>query len=309
MAGALEGKTAVVTGAGGGIGGAVARFLAAEGSAVVVNDAGRALDGSGASPAPADAVAAAIAAAGGSAVASYDSVTEFAAGERLVQLAVDSFGGLDVVVAAHGILRDRMLFNMSEEEWDEVVDVHLTGTFNVVRHACAYMRTRRSGRIVTVSSTSGLVGNPGQANYGAAKSGIGGLTKVVARDMGRYGVTCNCIVPVAATRMTQSVSDEARSRRAERGIARAALGSGPVAHDPEGVAPFAAYLASDYAGGVNGQFFYVYGNTVALMAQPRLERSIVREEGFFSVEELRELAPAELVRGVANPAPPRPRDA
>ncbi len=309
MGDSLAGKTALVTGAGGGIGSSIARFLATEGASVVVNDPGRALDGSGESPSPADAVAATIAAAGGNAVTSYDSVTSFDAGERLVQQAVDSFGGLDIVVTAHGVLRDRMVFNMTEEEWDDVIDVHLTGTFNVLRHACAYMRPRRSGRIVAVSSTSGLVGNPGQANYGAAKSGIGGLTKVTARDMGRYGVTCNCIVPVAATRMTGSVTDEARARRSERGIARAALGSQAVAHDPEGVAPFVAYLASDFASRVNGQFFYVYGNTVALMSQPRLERSIVREKGFFSVEELQELIPGELVKGVANPAPPRPRDA
>ncbi len=308
MGESLAGKVALVTGAGGGIGSGVARLLAAEGAAVVVSDPGRTLDGSGASRAPADEVAAAIGADGGRAVASYDSVTEFDAGEHLVQLAVDSFGALDIVVTAHGILRDRMVFNMSEQEWDEVIDVHLTGTFNVVRHACTYMRPRRAGRIVTVSSTSGLVGNPGQANYGAAKSGIGGLTKVVARDMGRYGVTCNCIVPVASTRMTQSVSDEARARRAERGIARAALGSQQVTHDPGAIAPFVGYLASDHAASVNGQFFYVYGNHVALMSQPRLERSIVREEGFFSVEELREMAPAELVSGLTNPAPPRPRD-
>ncbi len=140
MGDSLTGKTAVVTGAGGGIGSGIARFLAAEGASVVVNDPGRALDGSGAARAPADDVVAAIEAAGGRAVASYDSVTEFEAGERLVQMAVDSFGGLDIVVTAHGILRDRMVFNMSEQEWDEVIDVHLTGTFNVVRHACTYMR-------------------------------------------------------------------------------------------------------------------------------------------------------------------------
>ena len=308
MGDSLTGKTAVVTGAGGGIGSGIARFLAAEGASVVINDPGRALDGSGAARAPADDIVAAIEAAGGRAVASYDSVTEFEAGERLVQMAVDSFGGLDIVVTAHGILRDRMVFNMSEQEWDEVIDVHLTGTFNVVRHACTYMRPRRSGRIVTVSSTSGLVGNPGQANYGAAKAAIGGLTKVVARDMGRYGVTCNCIVPVASTRMTQSVSDEAQERRSERGITRAALGSQGVTHDPEAIAPFVAYLAGGFAGSVNGQFFYVYGNSVALMSQPRLERSIVRDDGIFTVEELRELMPAELVKGLANPAPARPRD-
>jgi NAD(P)-dependent dehydrogenase (short-subunit alcohol dehydrogenase family) len=299
----LAGKAAIVTGAGRGIGGGVARLLAAEGASVVVNDPGVDLDGAGGSAAHADAVVSAIEAAGGAAVASYADVTEFATGEALVQQALGSFGRLDIVVTCHGVLRDRMIFNMSEEEWDDVIAVHLTGTFNVVRHAAAHMRQHRAGRIITFSSTSGLVGNPGQANYGAAKSGIAGLTKVVARDLGRYGVTCNAIVPVAATRMTTSVSDESRAKRAERGIARSAEGASGVAYDPEDVAPFVAYLASDFAANINGQFFYVYGKSVSVMSQPRLERSILKPESFFSVEELRELLPQSITKDLVNPAP------
>jgi len=299
----LAGKTAVVTGAGRGIGAGVAKLLGAEGASVVVNDVGGALDGSGRSNSYADDTVSAIAASGGHAVASYADVTRFEAGSELLQQAIDSFGGLDIVVTCHGILRDRMIFNMLEDEWDDVIAVHLTGTFNVVRHAASYMRQQKNGRIITFSSTTGLVGNPGQANYGAAKSGISGLTKVVARDLGRYGVTCNSIVPVASTRMTQSVSDEARSRRAARGISRAAEGASETVFDPDDIAPFVGYLASDFAWNVNGQFFYVYGKSISLMSQPRLERSILKPEGFFSVEELRTIAPERLIQGLPNPAP------
>ena len=303
MANTLAGKTAVVTGAGRGIGAGVAKLLAAEGASVIVNDVGAELDGSGRSTSHADDTVGAIASAGGAAAASYADVTKFDTGAELVQQAIDAFGGLDIVVTCHGILRDRMIFNMVEEEWDDVIAVHLTGTFNVVRHASGHMRHQRGGRIVTFSSTTGLVGNPGQANYGAAKSGIGGLTKVVARDLGRYGVTCNCIVPVASTRMTQSVSDEARARRSARGIARSAEGASGVTFDPDDIAPFVGYLASEFAWNVNGQFFYVYGKSISVMSQPRLERSILKSEGFFSVDEIRELAPQRLVQGIANPAP------
>ena len=305
MTDTLAGKTAVVTGAGRGIGAGVAKLLAAEGASVVVNDIGAELDGSGRSASHADDTVSAITSAGGSAVASYADVTKFETGVEVVQQATDSFGGLDIVVTCHGILRDRMIFNMAEDEWDDVIAVHLTGTFNVVRHAAGHMRQQKSGRIITFSSTTGLVGNPGQANYGAAKSGISGLTKVVARDLGRYGVTCNSIVPVASTRMTQSVSDEARARRAARGIARSAEGASGVAFNPDDIAPFVGYLASDFAWNVNGQFFYVYGKSISLMSQPRLDRSILKPEGFFSVDELREFAPQRLVQGIANPAPRR----
>jgi NAD(P)-dependent dehydrogenase (short-subunit alcohol dehydrogenase family) len=303
VANTLAGKTAIVTGAGRGIGAGVAKLLAAEGASVVVNDLGAELNGSGYSSSYADDTVSSITSAGGKATASYADVTKFETGAELLEQAIDSFGALDIVVTCHGILRDRMIFNMAEDEWDDVIAVHLTGTFNIVRHAADHMRRQSSGRIVTFSSTTGLVGNPGQANYGAAKSGIGGLTKVVARDLGRYGITCNSIVPVASTRMTQSVSDEARERRTARGITRSVEGASGAEFDPEDVAPFVGYLASDFAWNVNGQFFYVYGKSISLMSQPRLDRSIFKPEGFFSVEELCELAPQRLVQGIMNPAP------
>ena len=304
MTDTLIGKAAIVTGAGRGLGSGVARLLAAEGAAVVVNDLGVELDGSGGSASHADGVVARITAAGGEAVASHDSVTTFEAGEALVRRAVDAFGRLDIVVTCHGILRDRMIFNMTEQEWDDVIAVHLTGTFNVVRHAARRMREQRSGRIITFSSTSGLWGSSGQANYGAAKSGIGGLTKVVARDVGQYGVTANAIVPMAATRMTTSVPNEARAARASSGIALGTPGEATeLDFDPEDVAPFVAYLASDFAAGVNGQFFFVYGKSVSLMSQPRLERTVLKPEGFWSVEELVDLLPQTITKDLPNPAP------
>jgi NAD(P)-dependent dehydrogenase (short-subunit alcohol dehydrogenase family) len=306
MTDTLTGKVAIVTGAGRGIGAGVAKLLAAEGAAVVVNDLGVDLDGSSATQQHAAGTVDAIVGASGRAVASYADVTSFDSGAGLVQQAIDAFGGLDIVVTCHGILRDRMIFNMTDEEWDAVIAVHLTGTFNVLRHAAGHMRQQKSGRIITFSSTTGLVGNPGQANYGAAKSGIGGLTKVVARDLGRYGVTCNSIVPVAATRMTTSVSDEARAKRNERGIARSAEGASGVAFDPDDIAPMVGYLASDFASTVNGQFFYVYGKSISVMSQPRLERTIVKTEGFHSVDELRTLFPERVTGVLVNPAPARP---
>ena len=310
MTDTLKGKTAIVTGAGRGIGSGVARLLAAEGAAVVVNDLGVELDGGGGSASHADQVVAAIKEAGGNAVASYLSVAEFENGEALVGHAIDAFGRLDIVVTCHGILRDRMIFNMSEQEWDDVIGVHLTGTFNVVRHASRRMREQRSGRIITFSSTSGLWGNSGQANYGAAKSGIGGLTKVVARDLGRYGVTCNAIVPMAATRMTTSVPEQAHDARAAHGISRDQPGATTeVQFDPEDIAPFVAYLASDFAAGVNGQFFFVYGKSVSVMSQPRLEKTILKPEGFWSVEELVDLLPRTVAKDLPNPAPATPGQA
>ena len=297
MAGALQDKVAIVTGAGRGIGRGIALLYAAEGAKVVVNDPGVNVDGTGSTSSPADDVVAEIREAGGEAVANYDSVAEFSAGEALVQQALDSYGRLDIVVTSHGILRDRMVFNMTEQEWDDVIRVHLKGTFNVVKHACILFRQQRSGRIITLTSESGLIGNAGQANYGAAKSGIGGFTKVVARDMGKYGVTCNSIAPRAATRMTATVVP--KGRPGEFAIAGAVEGADPM--EPEDIAPFAAYLASDYASGVNGQIFLVYGNTITLMSQPRLVNTIFKPEGFWSAEELQ--AQESLIEGLVNPAP------
>src|SRR5438132_2603246 len=218
--GRLDGKAAVVTGAGRGIGRAIAELLAAEGAAVVVNDLGGEVDGRGAQASVADEVVAAIRARGGRAVASHESVADFQAAERIIRTAVREFGAIDVLVNNAGILRDRMLFNMSEEEWDAVIAVHLKGTFNCSRPSAVHMRQQRRGRIISISSTSGVYGNSGQANYGAAKDGIAAFTRVGSRDLGRYGITVNAVCPGALTRMSQTVPPSVRRARAERGLAR-----------------------------------------------------------------------------------------
>jgi multifunctional beta-oxidation protein len=271
MSGALEGKVAIVTGAGRGIGRGIAEELAANGAKVVVNDAGLSLSGESESLSPAEEVVAAIRSAGGDAVSITESVATFEGGERIIQTALDSFGKLDIVVAAAGILRDRMIYNMSEEEWDAVYDVHLKGTFNVVRHAAPLFRQQRGGRIITFTSESGLVGFTGQANYGAAKSGIHGFTKVVAKDLGKYGVTANSIAPRAETRMVESIPENVRAKLATQGLMPA---DGEPSWEPRDVAPFVAFLASDYSAPVNGQTFLVYGGNVVHMTLPRRVKTI-----------------------------------
>ena len=302
----LAGRVAVVTGAGRGIGRGVALALAAAGAKVVVNDYGVAVDGSAPSAGPAFDVVREIEAAGGEAVASTESVADWAGAGRIVATALERFGELDILVTCAGILRDRMIFNMSEEEWDAVLAVHLKGTFNCVRHACTHMRERRAGRIITFSSGSGLFGNPGQANYGAAKAGISGLTKVAARDLGRYGITVNSICPVAGTRMT--VTDaylRAREIRKQQGIQREDRGTSEIEHlDPDDVAPMVVYLASDHAANVNGQFFLCYGGAVALVSQPRPVQTLF-SDGVWTLDDLDRLAPGTVLQGVTNPAPPK----
>jgi len=303
----LAGRVAVVTGGGRGIGRGVARALAGAGAKVVVNDFGVAVDGRAPSSGPAFDVVAEIERDGGVAVASPDSVAEWDGAGRIIGTALARFGRIDILVTCAGILRDRMVFNMSEEEWDAVLAVHLKGTFNCVRQACTYMREQRWGRIVTFSSGSGLFGNPGQANYGAAKSAIGGLTKVAARDLGRYGVTVNAICPVAGTRMT--VNDEvrrAREVRKQQGIQREDRGVAQIEElDPDDIAPMVVYLASEHARGVNGQFFLCFGNAVALVSQPRPVKTLYKAEGNWTLEELDRLAPATVLEGLLNPAPPK----
>ncbi|MCI0834826.1 MAG: SDR family oxidoreductase, partial [Chloroflexi bacterium] len=271
MNGALEGKVAIVTGAGRGIGRGIAEELAANGARVVVNDAGVTLSGEPEPQSPASEVVAGIKSAGGDAVLITESVATFDGGERIVQAALDSFGHLDIVVTAAGILRDRMIYNMTEEEWDAVVDVHLKGTFNVVRHAAPLFRQQRGGRVITFTSESGLTGFAGQANYGAAKSGIAGFTKVVAKDLGKYGVTANSIAPRAETRMVESIPEDVRARLAEQGLMP---GAGEAPWEPGDVAPFVAFLASDYSAPVNGQVFLVYGGNVIHMTLPRRVKTI-----------------------------------
>ena len=209
----LEGKVAVVTGAGRGIGREIALLLGKEGAKVVVNDFGGREDGTGGESKVADDVVKDVKAAGGTAAANYDAVGTMESGKRIIQTALDKFGRLDILVNNAGILRDRMIFNMTEEEWDAVLTVHLKGTFCCTRAAVPLMREQRSGRIINFTSTSGLVGNVGQANYGAAKMGIVGFTKVVALDMAKYNVTANCISPFAWTRLIGTIPTETEAQR------------------------------------------------------------------------------------------------
>ena len=299
----LKDKVAIVTGAGRGIGRGEALALASEGARVVVNDLGGGPDGSGAAASPADEVVAEIRKAGGEAVANYDSVATAEGGENIVKTAVDSFGKLDILVNNAGILRDRMVFNMSDDEWDIVMKVHLYGHFYTTRAACALFRQQKSGRIIMTSSAAGLGVTFGQANYGAAKEGIVGLTRQVAGDMSRYGVTCNAVRPSAGTRLT--LSDELKEAWKKAGmedaIARAEQNS------PEDIAPLVVWLASDNAANVTGRTFYAQTGRVALYSEPVQERVLMKVGGW-TIDELFNSMPATLAMGLVGPAPIKPQE-
>jgi len=261
--GLLDGKVAVVTGAGSGIGRTVALGLAAAGASVVVNDYGVSVDGREPSSGPAEAVVKEIEARGGRAVPSAQSVATMAGGRAAIDAALKSFGDLHVLVCCAGILRERMIFNMSEEEWDAVIAVHLKGHFTVMQPATRHMREKRAGRIITFTSTAGLEGSPGQPNYSAAKEGIVGLTRSTALAMAKYGVTVNCISPTADTRMTQRLPDERR---------------GQAMAPPEAIAPVVTFLASERAAHVTGQVIGVRGNQVTLFSHPAPLRQLTGRE-------------------------------
>ena len=298
MADVLKEKVAIVTGAGRGIGSGVAKSLAAEGASVVVVDPGVNVDGSGFDRTPTDQVVAEIRQAGGTAVPCYESVVTMQGGESIVKAAIDSFGRLDIVVTCHGNMRDQMIYNMTEAEWDAVIEVHLKGTFTVVKHACIPFRQQRSGRIITFSSVSGLSGSESQSNYAAAKAGVSGFTKVVARDMGRYGVTANCIAPAAMTRMITTMRDKAKEFRAAGDHVSRSDEARIERLNPDDVAPMVGFLASDYAASVNGQFFGVQGGTVSLISQPRPVRSIYNETGRWPMDKLSLLAREVLTKDI-----------
>jgi len=252
----LEGKVAVITGAGRGIGREEALLMAKHGAKVVVNDLGGHFDGTGQSRSPAEEVVREIRAAGGEAVANFESVSDFKSAKRIIDCAIDNFRKLNIVVNNAGILRDRMIFNMNEEDWDTVIAVHLKGTFNLARHSCTYWREQHkagnilNGRLINTSSDSGLLGNVGQSNYGAAKAAVAAMAVIIDREMEKYGVTANAVAPVARTRLTV---DATPATAATMGKATAA---GQFdRYSPANVAPLIVWLGSDDAKDVHGEIF------------------------------------------------------
>jgi NAD(P)-dependent dehydrogenase (short-subunit alcohol dehydrogenase family) len=278
--GLLDGKVAVVTGAGRGIGRGHALLMAKEGAKVVVNDLGGHWDGTGSHHGPADDVVKEIKDAGGEGAANYNSVTDFNAAKGLIQQAIDEFGDLNIVVNNAGILRDRMCFNMAEEEWDAVIAVHLKGTFNCTRHAAEYWRTQSKagkkvyGRIINTVSDAGLTGNPGQGNYGAAKGGIASFTIITAKELKKYGATVNAICPIARTRLTVEGTKggigAAMSAKPKEGV------FDPM--DPENMAPIVTYLASPAASKINGEVIRITGAAVNRMIPWKTGKGISKKE-------------------------------
>ncbi|HEY1989372.1 MAG TPA: SDR family oxidoreductase [Acidimicrobiales bacterium] len=259
--GALDGRVAIITGAGRGIGREHALLFAAEGAKIVVNDLGGAPDGSGTDKSSAQLVADEITAAGGEAVANADDITDWEGGKQLIETAVEAFGDLHILVNNAGILRDRVLVNMSEEEWDSVIKVHLKGHFVPLRHAAAYWRQQTKdgievkASVINTSSTSGLLGNPGQTNYGSAKAGIGALTIIAAEELGRYGIRVNAIAPAARTRLTEQTPGLSDIVQAP------ADASAFDSWDPANVSPLVAYLATQDAP-TTGQVYLVQGGLI-----------------------------------------------
>lgn len=316
MANRLEGRVAIVTGAGRGIGRSVALLLAEEGASVVVNDLGVAVDGEGASDTPAAQVVQEIQAAGGKAVANFDSVADFESAGRIVQAAIDNFGRIDVLNHVAGILRDRMVFNMTEAEWDSVLQVHLYGAFNMVRNVIPHMIKQNYGRIVLFSSGSGM-GASGQANYAAAKEGMVGFMRAISRELDPFNISVNAVYPGGATRMIETIPESTQQlRQQQRGAVAAAAASAtrpaqgapilgpPEARAPENNAPKAVYLSSETAGNITGQVIGTSGWPITLYSPRHVIRSI-HKTGRWTLDELDDLIPISLANGLVNPVPPQ----
>jgi len=293
MVGICDGRVVIITGAGGGIGREHALAFAGEGAKIVVNDIGGARDGSGTDVGPAKVVADEIVALGGEAVANTDDISSWDGAERIVAQAIETYGTLDVLVNNAGILRDRMMVNMTESEWDAVIQVHLKGTFAPAHHAAAYWRDQSKAgkpvdaRIINTSSSSGIYGNVGQSNYGAAKAGIAAFTVITSQELARYGVTVNAIAPTALTRMTEDLGLAALSKTA----------SGFDQFDPSNVSPLVVYLGSELSRGITGRVFSVYGGSICVnegwVAGPSVQR-----EAKWAPGEIAEVLP-DLVRQAA----------
>lgn len=295
----LKGRVAIITGGGRGIGASIARQFAEEGAAVVINDLGTSTDGTGADASPAEELAASIRAAGGSAVADNGDITETETGQRLVDTAVKEFGGLHILVNVAGILRDRMIFNMEEGDWDAVIKTHLRGHYSTVRPASAYWREQKNPdgnyRIINFTSFSALHGSPGQANYAAAKLGVIGLTYSLAQGLARYGVTANAVAPGALTRLSGTVAEEKRPK--ERFFSRE-----DDRLSPDNVSPIVTYLASERSGWLTGRTLSAMGYEVGLYNNPEVIRS-VSTTGPWDLDQLGTVL-EQSFKPVANGLPP-----
>lgn len=301
MAERLEDKVAVVTGAGRGIGRAEALALAAEGAKVVVNDLGVDIEGTGSSTSPADEVVAEIRGLGGEAVANYDSVATSEGAEQIIRDAIDNFGRVDILVNNAGILKTRMVFNMTDEDWDEVVKVHLYGHFYCSREACKWFRRQKNGRIINTSSSAGL-GVPGAVHYSAAKEGIVGFTRSVAREMAAYNVTCNAIRPFAITRLAEVIEPKQKEKQETvnhkmKFLTEISSIEGSL---PEEIAPLVVYLSSDEAANISGRVFLARKGEISLYSEPEPIRTVYKN-GIWTVDELAAIFPVTLAAGLIEP--------